>query len=281
MARASRRCATVSSPARSTPGARCSPPRSRSRPTWWPGDRITMTSRWCARWPIAFPRRDCCASAAAAPRGFATGPRRAAATTTSRSSRRSRSPAAPIACEILHLPGAAIDRAPVACRDVPTGGRPRHALGAGAQSLAIPPVLDLIDHCERERFDRVLVSGLGPMAAAARGALPRARAGASSPSPRTNGSQAAVRCRIVTRRAAVRPAALLSARELRAASSGRARVGAGELPAAGSARPAREILVAGDDARALPRARRHSRAPRASARDRDRRCEPLAVTTAV
>ena len=41
-------------------------------------------------------------------------------------------------------------------------------LGAGPQSLAIPPVLDLIDHCERERFDRVLISGLGPMAAAAR-----------------------------------------------------------------------------------------------------------------
>jgi hypothetical protein len=68
---------------------------------------------------------------------------------------------------ILHLPGAAIDRAPVACRMFQPVGDLRR-LGAGPQSLAIPPVLDLIDHCERERFDRVLVSGLGPMAAAAR-----------------------------------------------------------------------------------------------------------------
>ena len=83
---------------------------------------------------------------------------------------------------ILHLPGAAIDRGAVRCETFqPVGdlGRfgslprrrppPRSArLGAGPRSLAIPPVFDLIDHCERERFDRVLVSGLGPMAAAAR-----------------------------------------------------------------------------------------------------------------
>ena len=68
---------------------------------------------------------------------------------------------------VLHLPAAAIDRAPMACRMFqPLGDLGR--LGAGPQSLAIPPVLDLIDHCERERFDRVLISGLGPMAAAAR-----------------------------------------------------------------------------------------------------------------
>ncbi len=69
--------------------------------------------------------------------------------------------------QILHLPGAAVDGTLVGSRSFqPIGDL--GGLGGGAQSLAIPPVLDLIDHCERERFDRVLLSGLGPMAAAAR-----------------------------------------------------------------------------------------------------------------
>jgi hypothetical protein len=69
--------------------------------------------------------------------------------------------------QILHLPGAAIEGSPARCELFqPLGDFGR--LGGGTVSLQIPPVLDLIEHCERGRFDRVLISSAGPMAAAAR-----------------------------------------------------------------------------------------------------------------
>ena len=158
----------------------------------------------------------------------------------SRSSRRSRSPAAPIACRsstCLARPSMARRSAPGRSSRWATSDR---GSAPAAQSLAIPPVLDLIDHCERERFDRVLVSGLGPMAAAAR---------------------CAAFCLELELVAIVTVAAY--DRLAAAVDGARARVGAGELPAvalrSGSRDPGHRRRCSRP-----ARARLHSRAPRAT-----------------
>ena len=136
-------------------------------PYWWPGGRITRTSRWCARWPSAFPRRRLLRERSGRTAWFLDWPAAGIEGADLSVEQALEIAGGADRLTVLHLPAAAIDRAPMACRMFqPLGDLGR--LGAGPQSLAIPPVLDLIDHCERERFDRVLISGLGPMAAAAR-----------------------------------------------------------------------------------------------------------------